>query len=425
MTEFIDDDDDYIDNPYKVLQVNIKYDLSNEELFYNSMKNVVKEIIPMWSNINNNDINVSNLAGGITNIIYLLNKKNDNNNNNNINNPNTVIVRIYGDGTDMVIDRNVENIVFSSLSSLRIGPIYYGRFLNGRIEGYISARSVHMEEMNDLDIYPRTAYSIAQLHSQQIDNIDKSLSIFEQLYKYIDIAKSLKFENSNKQEAYNKLNLTIIENELKRLNDYIHEIIEDGLDSEKNSENGKKHHASWHRAGVKLVTDISLCHNDLLSGNILVSHDLLSIINNCAPSARDDNFNNTDGITLIDYEYAAYNYRGYDLANHFCEFGGFDFNIKEHFPKFETRAQFIYHYACAVANRKDTSLLRLDSGTRAAISYIATLSVANIFNNEETLTFLLAADSMIRPFCLLAHLYWGTWSILQAMYSPVDFDYME
>ena len=41
------------------------------------------------------------------------------------------------------------------------------------------------------------------------------------------------------------------------------------------------------------------------------------------------------------------------------------------------------------------------------------------------MTFLLAVDSVVRPLCLLAHLYWGTWSILQAMYSPVDFDYLE
>jgi uncharacterized membrane-anchored protein len=51
------------------------------------MKDVVKEIIPTWSNIHNNDITVSNLAGGITNLVYLL-KKNDNksNVNNNVNN---------------------------------------------------------------------------------------------------------------------------------------------------------------------------------------------------------------------------------------------------------------------------------------------------------------------------------------------------
>lgn len=42
-----------------------------------------------------------------------------------------------------------------------------------------------------------------------------------------------------------------------------------------------------------------LCHNDLLSGNILRSES------------------HKDVMHLIDYEYAAYNHRAFDLANHF------------------------------------------------------------------------------------------------------------
>jgi len=31
-----------------------------------------------------------------------------------------------------------------------------------------------------------------------------------------------------------------------------------------------------------------------------------------------------DKLYFIDYEYASYNYRGYDLGNHFAEYAGFD-----------------------------------------------------------------------------------------------------
>jgi len=420
-------DDEYRDNPSKILAVTVTYEDDESKLFQ-SMKDVVRIIVSSWSVLSNDDIIVSKLSGGITNIIYLLRKNNnDSNNINTTMNPNAVIVRIYGDGTDIVIDRNTENNVFASLSSLRIGPIYYGRFQNGRVEGYLSARSLTMEEMCDPSLHPRTAYAIAQLHSQQVHDIDTSISVYTKVCKNIEIAKTLKFDDPHKRHLYERLNLSLIENELKGLNDYLYELMEDGLDLDSNSDDdGKKHFASWHRAGIKLAMDITLCHNDLLSGNILLSHELISFLDT-DPSVRDDSdFNDTGGISLIDYEYAGYDYRGYDIANHFCEFGGFDFNIKEHFPKFETRAMFIYHYICAVANRKDTSLLRLDSGTRAAISYISSLTIGNIFNNEETLTFFLAVDSVIRPMCLLAHLYWGVWSIIQSRYSPVvDFEYLE
>ena len=44
-------------------------------------------------------------------------------------------------------------------------------------------------------------------------------------------------------------------------------------------------------------------HNDLLSGNIMVATDGTS----------------TPTMTFIDFEYADWAPRGYDLANHFCE----------------------------------------------------------------------------------------------------------
>ncbi|KAF7838689.1 putative ethanolamine kinase [Senna tora] len=36
-----------------------------------------------------------------------------------------------------------------------------------------------------------------------------------------------------------------------------------------------------------------------------------------------------DKLYLIDYEYASYNYRGYDIGNHFAEYAGFecDYNL--------------------------------------------------------------------------------------------------
>jgi thiamine kinase-like enzyme len=46
-----------------------------------------------------------------------------------------------------------------------------------------------------------------------------------------------------------------------------------------------------------------LCHNDVLSGNVLLS---------------EAGTNEDPKITLIDYEYSCYNYRAFDIANHFC-----------------------------------------------------------------------------------------------------------
>mmetsp|Transcript_38389 Transcript_38389/g.34191 ORF Transcript_38389/g.34191 Transcript_38389/m.34191 type:complete len:101 (+) Transcript_38389:671-973(+) len=74
-------------------------------------------------------------------------------------------------------------------------------------------------------------------------------------------------------------------------------------------------------------------HNDLLQGNVLIRKD-------------------DDGIILIDYEYAAYNFRGYDIGNMFRE-SLFDYNhpeppyfkvYPEYYPSDEELKEFLRYY---------------------------------------------------------------------------------
>ena len=58
--------------------------------------------------------------------------------------------------------------------------------------------------------------------------------------------------------------------------------------------------------GSELAFQKVFSHNDLLSGNILIQN---STSNVPARAAGD--------VTIIDYEYAGYNSRAYDIANHF------------------------------------------------------------------------------------------------------------
>ena len=36
-----------------------------------------------------------------------------------------------------------------------------------------------------------------------------------------------------------------------------------------------------------------------------------------------------------------------------------------------------------------------------------------------------AISAEVNAFALASHIYWGVWAIIQACYSPIDFDYMQ
>ena len=62
---------------------------------------------------------------------------------------------------------------------------------------------------------------------------------------------------------------------------------------------------------------VVFCHNDLQEGNILLRET-----QDIEPSAKDSGKilnKKKNNLVIIDYEYCSYNYRGFDFANHFCE----------------------------------------------------------------------------------------------------------
>ncbi|CAE7892786.1 EMB1187, partial [Symbiodinium sp. KB8] len=44
-----------------------------------------------------------------------------------------------------------------------------------------------------------------------------------------------------------------------------------------------------------------------------------------------------------------YNYRGFDIGNHFCEYAGFDFEFEKLYPGPEARETFLRYYMDAMA----------------------------------------------------------------------------
>ncbi|XP_074759719.1 choline/ethanolamine kinase isoform X1 [Athene noctua] len=140
---------------------------------------------------------------------------------------------------------------------------------------------------------------------------------------------------------------------------------------------------------------VVFCHNDVQEGNILLlaGHEASS----------------SDKLMLIDFEYSSYNYRGFDIGNHFCEWvynythdsWPFFKASPEHYPSRQQQLHFIRHY------------LSEDSGRRGDTTHEEQARI-----EEEMLT-------EINRFALASHFFWGLWSVLQAKISTIEFGYLD
>ncbi|ELP87913.1 ethanolamine kinase, putative [Entamoeba invadens IP1] len=246
----------------------------------------------------------------------------------------SVNVRTYGSYTEYVIDRKQELLVTEACSTVTL----YGTFLNGVVYSYIPGRTLCLGDLIDLKTFKDTAVAIAR-HHKITPPLVKAPLLFVTLRKwlanvpleYVDQKKTPYPINVLKDE------LVFLENKLKD------------------------------------KSDVVLCHNDLLLKNFIKS---------------------TDGVSLIDFEYSSYNYRAFDLANHFCEWCGFECNW-DSYPNQETQRRFISMYLSAYYKKPAEELIG---------------EIEKILED-------------VKWFELASHFYWGTWSLIQAALSSIDFDY--
>lgn len=216
-----------------------------------------------------------------------------------------VVLRLFGIGTEQFIDRKVENIVFSKLSQSGDGPIFYGLFRTGRLEGFLPGmQCCEAEEMALRSVYIPVARTVAQLHHLSIKEVDMMQSdwlwnIIE-LFLKLGMAQDFSRRSEAQQEQLANLQLNKIRDEVTWYRGYIESLHEAIIaDLVPTAQQG-------YFFGQRLALQRVLCHNDLLCGNIMRT------------SGVDVSDSNEVAIKLIDYEYAGYNYRAYDLANHFC-----------------------------------------------------------------------------------------------------------
>ncbi|CAL9047399.1 probable ethanolamine kinase [Musa acuminata AAA Group] len=298
-----------------------------------------KDLFKRWSSLDESCFSIETVSGGITNLLLKVSVRDDRGNSD------SLTVRLYGPNTDLVIDRKRELQALPHLSAAGFGAKLLGIFGNGMVQSFIDARTLSPSDMSDPKIAFKIARQLRQFHKVAIPG-SKEPQLWNDIFKFLDEAAALKIEDSAKQATYESISFQEIQaeiNELKDLTDLLN-------------------------------APVVFAHNDLLSGNLML--------------------NDKEGrLYFIDFEYGSYSYRGYDIANHFNEYAGFDCDYSL-YPDKDAQYHFFRSY------------LESDKPHEVSDKDLEALYV-------ETNTFRLAS-----------HIYWALWALIQAKVSPIDFDYL-
>lgn len=165
----------FFNNPHEILNETI-------DLTCNDIEDRILDVIGKIVHKDMNEFNykVQHLSGGNTNILYRVFSED--------NNQDQYVIRLYGIGTEDFIDRSVENLIFSELSKAGISPPFVGLFTNGRVEGYLNARSLSPDEFSYPPIARSIARSLAGFHLTAID-IDRSVGLWNKVHIFFRLAQ--------------------------------------------------------------------------------------------------------------------------------------------------------------------------------------------------------------------------------------------
>ena len=149
-----------------------------------------------------------------------------------------------------------------------------------------------------------------------------------------------------------------------------------------------RHEFTWLKQKLQAEdSPVVFCHNDMQEGNILMVEDEAVTSNADAK------------LVLIDFEYCSYNYRAFDIANHFMEWT-YDYTAKE------------WPYFKATPENYPTSLQRL----KFICHYLKETG-----SKENPIDVL----KEVEVFSLASHLFWALWAIVNTKTSQIPFGYWE
>lgn len=292
------------------------------------------------------------------------------------------LLRLFGYGTEVFIDRQQEALIYRAVSSQGLCPKLLATFSEGRIEEFVPGQPLSAKQFRSGAFSALIARQLRAFHSiADVKGLPKPTipPLIAQLRAWATKARSVC------GSAWGGIDVASLEGEVDRLEARL----------------------------LAVSSPVCLCHNDVNHLNILLrptkletpgqgtSEGTESEIAGChsnagcaattpalGPVAGDD-------IVFIDLEYAGWNYRGFDLGNLLCEWAS-DFQSPH-----PCELDFSSHYP-TTEEQKHIARAYLGSGAQGEA-----IEALVIEMNE---------------FALASHLLWGMWGLIQSKMSTSEFE---
>ncbi|THD21843.1 Choline/ethanolamine kinase [Fasciola hepatica] len=334
--------------------------------------------------------------------------------------PRKVLIRVYGEVLRSSVDSIVlDSINFAILSEKRIGPALYGVFPGGRIEEFIESRTMTTSELRKSEAMKAVAQQLARIHNLNMPFCKQPRFIFKMMDKFLAQLSGRMDPPSRPPPNLSTPTLLVLEQEY---------LSDSRLDSVWNMDNFEaiQHTATelglykeyeWLKQNLIERQDdafpVVFCHNDFQENNILV-------LNN--PDV--DGFYD---VLPIDFEYSGYNFRGFDIGNHFNEwcydytcpdppYFTYDFDS---YPTLSQQKEFWNTYLTARITERRTSI---DTSKSAGdtLNGSSTTTPHPLEDTKEDFEKLWLEATFG---ALFSHLFWAAWSLIQSQISSIRFEF--
>uniref|UniRef100_A0A1I7V392 Choline/ethanolamine kinase n=1 Tax=Caenorhabditis tropicalis TaxID=1561998 RepID=A0A1I7V392_9PELO len=220
-----------------------------------------------WKNVDKNEVNVKRILGGQSNHMFHVTSSTS---------ATPFLLRIHRQGPNHVFTDTVNFAIFSERG---LGPKLYGFFDGGRLEEYLPSTTMDSDCILNPEISRKVGAAFPRYHSIEVP-VSKGRRCFqvmrESLKEYQELGGGdyeIKPTTVTYSEHPKVVSIEDLYREIDLMEEWTNECFEDTL---------------------------VFCHNDLACSNVL-------------------ELDSSKEIILIDWEFASYNCRGFDLAMHLSE----------------------------------------------------------------------------------------------------------